>query len=127
MKKKILAYWMATGFVAVIMTASGILAISHTPTFMKALAHLGYPPYFSNVLGISKLMGVGVLLSPRLKTLKEWAYAGFGITVLSASYSHYSSGDGWLALEPLVTLAALVISYQTRPTAPQAVSDPQQK
>jgi DoxX-like family len=124
MKKKILAYWIATGFVAVIMTASGILAISHTPTFMRALAHLGYPPYFSNVLGISKLIGVGVLLSPRLKTLKEWAYAGFGITVLSACYSHYSSGDGWLALEPLVTFAALVISYQTRP--PQAVSDPQQ-
>jgi hypothetical protein len=116
MNKKILAYWIATGFVAVIMTASGILAISHTPTFMKALAHLGYPAYFSNVLGLSKLIGVGVLLSPRLKTLKEWAYAGFGITVLSACYSHYSSGDGWLALEPLVTFAALVISYQTRPT-----------
>jgi hypothetical protein len=125
MQKKVLAYWMATGFVAVIMTASGTLAISHTPTFMKALAHLGYPPYFSNVLGLSKLIGVGVLLSPRLKTLKEWAYAGFGITVLSACYSHYSSGDGWMALEPLVTFAALVVSYQTRPT-PAGCDDPQQ-
>jgi len=36
---------------------------------------------------------------------------GCGITILSASYSHYSSGDGLIALEPLVTFAALLISY----------------
>jgi hypothetical protein len=117
MKKKIIAYWIATAFVALIMTASGALAISHAPPFMKALAHLGYPPYFSNLLGIGKLTGVCVLLAAGLRKLKEWAYVSFGITVLSACYSHYSSGDGWLALEPLVTFAALIISYQTRPAA----------
>ena len=48
--------------------------------------------------------------------LKEWAYVGFGITILSASYSHLLSGDGVAAaLEPLVTFAALVISYWARP------------
>jgi hypothetical protein len=116
-KKRIITYWIATGLVAVIMIASGTLALSHTPLFMNALAHLGYPPYFSNLLGVGKLIGVGVLLAPGLKKLKEWAYVAFGITVLSACYSHYSSGDGWLALEPLVTFAALVVSYQTRPAA----------
>jgi hypothetical protein len=115
MNKKIIAYWMTTAFVALIMTSSGALAISHAQPFMKALAHLGYPPYFSNLLGIGKLTGVCVLLSPGLRKLKEWAYVGFGITVLSACYSHYSSGDGLLAFEPAVTFAALVISYQTRP------------
>ena len=115
MKKRIITYWIATGFVAVIMAASGTLALSHMPLFMKALAHLGYPPYFSNLLGVGKLVGVGVLLAPGLKKLKEWAYVAFSITVLSGSYSHYSSGDGWLALEPLVSFAALVISYQTLP------------
>jgi hypothetical protein len=40
----------------------------------------------------------------------------FGITILSASYSHLLSGDGFLSLEPLVTFAALVISYLMRPT-----------
>jgi DoxX-like family len=117
MNKKIIVYWITTAFVAFIMTISGALAISHAPLFMKALAHLGYPPYFSNLLGIGKLTGACVLLSPRLRKLKEWAYVGFGITVLSAGYSHYSSGDGWLALEPFVTFAVLVISYQTRPPA----------
>ncbi|MCU1225213.1 MAG: hypothetical protein JWQ42_3306 [Edaphobacter sp.] len=115
MKKKATTYWIATAFVAMIMTASGGLAISHAPAFMKALAHLGYPPYFSNLLGLGKLVGVCVLIAPGLARLKEWAYVAFGITVLSACYSHFNSGDGWLALEPLITLAALVVSYLTRP------------
>jgi hypothetical protein len=107
-------YWTATLFVAFIMTISGILAITHAPAMMKALAHLGYPAYFSGLLGGAKLLGIGVLLLPGLTRLKEWAYVGFGITVLSASYSHLLSGDGLMALEPLVTFAALVASYMTR-------------
>lgn len=124
-----LVYWTATGFVALIMTISGTLAITHTPQFMRALGHLGYPPYFADLLGIGKLTGVIVLLAPKLGRVKEWAYAGFGITVLSACYSHFSSGDGLLALEPLVTFIALVVSYtkrpaSRRPTWPAQVDEP---
>lgn len=109
------AYWIATIFVAFIMTVSGVLAVAHAPAFMKALAHLGYPVYFSDLLGIAKLLGVFVLLGPRWARLKEWAYVGFGITILSASYSHLRSGDGLMALEPFVAFAALVASYLSRP------------
>jgi hypothetical protein len=114
-KTKTTIYWAATLFVAGIMTISGVLALTHAPTMMTALAHLGYPPYFSDLLGVAKLVGVCVLLVPGIPRLKEWAYVGFGITILSASYSHLLSGDGFLALEPLVTFAALVISYLMRP------------
>lgn len=62
-------------------------------------------------------MGLIIFLAPGFPRLKEWAYAGFTITILSACYSHFSSGAGWLALEPLATLTALVISYMTRPPA----------
>jgi hypothetical protein len=69
-----------------------------------------------SLLGLGKLIGVCVLLAPGLQKpgltkLTEWAYVAFGITVLSTCYSHYNAGDGWLALEPLVTFAALMISY----------------
>jgi hypothetical protein len=64
---------------------------------------------------VGKLVGAGVLLAPGLGRFKEWAYAAFGIVVLSACYSHFFSGDGVMALEPLVTGAALVISYVLRP------------
>src|ERR1700736_1674203 len=114
MKSKKAVYWITTIFVGFIMTTSGVLAITHAPTMMKALAHLGYPVYFSDLLGVAKLSGVCVLLVPGWARLKEWAYVGFGITVLSACYSHLLSGDGFLALEPLITFAALVVSYLTR-------------
>jgi len=115
MKYQKAIYWTSTIFVAFIMTVSGGLAITHFPKFMVGLAHLGYPPYFANLLGIGKLAGVIVLLAPGLGKFKEWAYPAFGITVLSACYSHLNSGDGWMALDPLVTFAALIVSYMTRP------------
>jgi hypothetical protein len=45
-KTKATLYWIATMFVVCIMTISGVLAIIHAPSMMKALAHLGYPSYF---------------------------------------------------------------------------------
>jgi hypothetical protein len=87
MKTKTTAYWIATTFVVLIMTISGALAITHAPPMMKALAHLGYPAYLSNLLGVAKLTGVCILLAPRVVKLKEWTYVGFGITILSATYS----------------------------------------
>ena len=114
-KTRTTIYWASTLFVAFIMTISGALALFHMPGIMAALAHLGYPPYFSSLLAVSKLAGVSVLLLPGIPRLKEWTYAGFGIMVLSASYSHFLSGEGLLALEPLVTFAALILSYTMRP------------
>lgn len=107
---------MATILVCFVMTVSGMMAVIHWPAMMIALAHLGYPAYFANLLGVAKLMGVCVLLAPGWPRLKEWAYVGFGITVLSASYSHLLSGDGLLrSPEPLITLAVLAVSYWARP------------
>jgi uncharacterized membrane protein YphA (DoxX/SURF4 family) len=115
MTKKKIYHWITTSFVACVFGISGVLAATHAPPMMKALAHLGYPAYFADLLGLAKLAGVLVLLLPRLPRIKEWAYVGCAITILSASYSHLSSGDGLVAFEPLITFAALVISYTTRP------------
>ena len=114
MKGRRITYWTATTFVACIMSVSGVLAAVHAPPMMKALGHLGYPAYFADLLGAGKLLGVCILLVRGFGRFKEWVYTGFGITVISACYSHLNSGDGLLALEPLVTLAALVISYSSR-------------
>jgi hypothetical protein len=94
------------------------VACPHTgATNDEGACHLGYPAYFSTLLGVGKIAGVCVLLAPGMVRLKEWAYVGFGITILSACYSHLSSGDGLMALEPLLTFAALVVSYKTRPAS----------
>jgi DoxX-like protein len=117
MKFRRMTYWVTTILVALVMTISGVLALVHAPAMMKALARLGYPVYFSDLLGAAKLAGVCVLLLPRAPRLKEWAYVGFGITVLSAVYSHLMSGAGAMALEPLITLVVLAVSYWTRPSS----------
>lgn len=98
------------------MTVTGVLSVAHAKSMMEGFAHLGYPAYFANLLGIAKLLGVCALLAPRLPRIKEWAYAGFAIVIVSASYSHLESGDGLKALEPLATLAALAVSYWGRAT-----------
>jgi DoxX-like family len=115
MKETKKTYWLTTGFVLCIMTVSGLLALTRARPMMNALAHLGYPAYFSTLLGAGKIAGVCVFLAPGMVKLKEWTYVGFGITILSACYSHFSAGDGLMALEPLLTSAALVVSYRTRP------------
>jgi hypothetical protein len=46
------------------MTISGMLAATRAPAMMKALARLDYPAYFSDLLGVAKLLGVCVLLLP---------------------------------------------------------------
>ncbi len=115
MKLKTIAYWVTTLFVTLILGISGGMSIAHGAPLMKALKHLGYPEYFANILGVGKIIGLLVFLAPGMPRFKEWAYAGFSITILSACYSHLSSGDGLLALEPLLTFAALVGSYFTRP------------
>ena len=115
MKTKTILYWISTSLVAAVMTISGLLALVHAPSMMESLAHLGYPAYFGDLLAVAKLAGVGVLLLPGFHRFKEWAYVGFGITIISAVYSHLLSGDGVASAEPLFFFAMLVVSYLTRP------------
>jgi hypothetical protein len=64
------------------------------PQLAEAFTRLGFPGYFRVQLALAKLLGVIVLLSPVSASLKEWAYAGFGITLTSAIIAHVAVGDG---------------------------------
>jgi hypothetical protein len=54
------------------------------------------------------------LLIPEIPyKIKEFAYFGFGITLVSASVAHFSVGDGFLfVMDPMIFLGVLVISYR---------------
>jgi len=47
--------------------------------------------------------------------LKELAYFGFAITLISASFAHFSSGDARISvlfiIDPLIFLGLLIVSY----------------
>ena len=60
----------------------------------EAFTHLGFPDYFRVELSLAELLCVVLLLAPVPARLKEWAYAGFAITLGSALIAHFSVGDG---------------------------------
>jgi DoxX-like family len=66
----------------------------HLPQVAAAFMHLGFPDYFRVELALAKVLGVVLLLAPVPARLKEWAYAGFAITLGSALIAHLSVGDG---------------------------------
>jgi hypothetical protein len=66
------------------------------PQVAAAFVHMGFPNYFRIELSWAKFAGLAVLLLPMVSVrLKEWAYAGFAITLISAFIAHLSVGDGF--------------------------------
>src|SRR5947209_497717 len=104
-------YWVTTGLVALVMVAGG-LAMLFWPVNIELVRQLGFPGWFHVELGLAKLAGGLALLLPRIPArVKEWAYAGVGIVLISASLAHFNSGDpAWRASEPLGFLLLLAIS-----------------
>jgi hypothetical protein len=104
-------YWAFTGLVCLMMIMSGGMMLFN-PESAKVMDHLGFPHYFLTELGIAKLLGVVALAVPMVPAIvKEWAYAGFAITFISASIAHGISGDGPAGIfPPLVTLGFLLAS-----------------
>jgi hypothetical protein len=93
-KRAIIAYWVFTALFALQMgfTAYAQLCL---PQVAQVFAHLGFPDYFRIQLSWMKLAGLVVLLLPMTPArLKEWAYAGFTIVLISALVAHLSVGDG---------------------------------
>ena len=56
--------------------------------------HLCFPDYFRVELSWAKFLGIVLLLAPVPAWLKEWAHAGFAITLVSALIAHFAVGDG---------------------------------
>src|SRR2546425_6469088 len=113
-----IVYWTTTGIVCSVMVFSIInfTFIDRFPFPEGAFVHLGLPNYFRTELTIAKALGVLALLVPRVPAkIKEFAYFGFGITLVSASFAHFSSGDARISvlfvLDPLIFLGVLIVSY----------------
>jgi uncharacterized membrane protein len=111
MKKYV--YWGTTALLALMMIGSGTMyfvAEGAAETF----ARLGFPDYFRVELGIAKILGAVALLAPVPRAVKEWTYAGFTISFVSAVVAHAAVGDPASALvPPVVALALLIASYAT--------------
>jgi hypothetical protein len=86
-------YWIATALFCLQMGFTAYAQL-RLPQVAEAFTHLGFPDYFRVELSWAKFLGIVLLLAPVPACLKEWAYAGFAITLSSALVAHFSVGDG---------------------------------
>lgn len=113
MKATKITYWVTTAIVALMMLYSASAYLTQ-PAMAAAFHHLGYPDYFRAELAVGKIIGAILLLAPLAAQIKEWAYAGFTITFVSAFIAHTVSGDPVAnRIMPLIFLILLIVSYIT--------------
>ena len=92
-KTKTIAFWSVTALFCLQMGFTAYAQL-RLPQLAEAFHHLGFPGYFRVELSLAKLLGVVLLILPVPPRLKEWAYAGFAITLASALIAHFAVGDG---------------------------------
>ena len=106
-------YWISTTLVSLMMTFSAYSYLTNE-TIKQAFHHLGFPDYFRVELAVAKILGAVLLLLPIKGQWKEWAYAGFVFTFVSAFIAHTASGDPINnRVGPVVFLIVLLLSYFT--------------
>ena len=87
-------FWISTALFALQMGFTAYAQL-RLPQVAASFAHLGFPGYFRIELALAKLAGIVALLLPMVPArIKEWAYAGFAITLVSALIAHLAVGDG---------------------------------
>lgn len=90
MEQKKTLYWIAKGFISFFMLFTAYYSYTHAAD----LKMLGFPDYLRIELVTLKIIGALVLLLPFTPLrVKEWVYAGFIITMVSALIAHICSKD----------------------------------
>ncbi len=94
-KTKTIVYWTVTVLFCLLMSFTAYNELA-SPQVVKVFTQLGFPNHaFQVELSVAKILGVLALLLPFVPArLKEWAYAGFAINLVSALIAHFSVGDG---------------------------------
>lgn len=111
MEKTKIVYRITTILVCLAMVFSSYSDL-YSDAVKQAFVLLGFPGYFRIELGIMKIAGIITLIAPLPYFLKEWAYAGFLITFVSACIAHTVSGDPVSnRIAPLFILILLLMSY----------------
>jgi len=111
MKTTKIIYWVSSAIIAMMMTFSAYAYIT-VPAIAENFRHIGFPDYFRIELAIAKIIGAAFILLPVGPRIKEWVYAGFTITFISAFIAHTVGADPFAnKITPVVFLLLLIASY----------------
>jgi hypothetical protein len=112
-RRILLSYWIVTVLFCTEMIFTAYYELYVMPQAAEAFTRLGFPANtFRIELSWAKVAGVLVLLIPVPAWLKEWAYAGFAINLISALIAHSSIHDRAAAFAPSsITSILWLLSY----------------
>jgi len=114
-KTQIISYWIVTLIIVLESIVGGVADIMQERIYINILLHLGYPAYFSVILGVGKVLAAIAIIIPRYPRLKEWAYAGLVFQFIGAITSHISVGASALMLiAPLIFISLVIASWLLR-------------
>jgi len=112
MKRIHILYWASTALSAFVAVSAGIMYFTSEGT--AAFKQHGFPDWFRVELGLAKVLGALAILLPMVPLrVKEWAYAGFTITYISAAIAHSVDMGVEAAFAPLILLGILLVSLVT--------------
>ena len=113
------AFWIVTALFCLEMSFTAYYELLRLPEAAQAFSRLGFSAASFRVeLSWAKVAGVAALLVPMIPArgaiyvIKEWAYAGFAINLVSAIIAHLAIGDRPAALAPSsITSVLWALSY----------------
>ena len=108
------AFWIFTALFCLEMSFTAYYELAILPQAAQAFARLGFiSNAFRIELSWAKVLGVAALLIPVVPArVKEWAYAGFAINLVSALIAHTSIHDRTAAFIPSsITSVLWILSY----------------
>jgi len=108
-KGVIVCFWIFTALFCLEMTFTAYYELLRLPDAAQAFTRLGFPSNAFRVeLSWAKIVGVVALLIPVVPArIKEWAYAGFAINLVSALIAHSAISDRPAAFFPSALTSVL--------------------
>lgn len=107
-----IVYWTGAVLTSLWFGTSGICELTANPLVWDITLKLGYPAHFIYILGVFKLSGVLVLLTPnRLLRLKEWVFAGIFFDILFAFFSKLSVLGFPATIDDIIAFTMVTVTY----------------
>lgn len=120
-------YWTGVILTSLWFGTSGICELTKNPLVWDITLQLGYPPHFIYMLGVAKVVGILVLLTPnKLLKLKEWVFAGIFFDITFAFFSKLNVLGFAATADAIIAFAMVSVTYvffrKLYPTATAAVA-----
>jgi hypothetical protein len=105
-------YWTGAILTSLWFGASGFFELTTNPIVWGITQQLGYPSHFIYILGVAKVSGVVVLLTPnKLLRLKEWVFAGIFFDIIFAFASKLAALGIGATTDAIVAFTMVAVTY----------------